>query len=1102
MKQSKQSSDAQKVNDLLKKLQGAYLGTKNDSTEEQKSRDSVQDRALREQLKDVLEHAENTAEQSETDEAEEQSAANVSASEEPKPNRQAEKPKAKKTAAKKAPTAKAEQKPSADAPAVSEQPAAPKRETATEAPKATEAPSQPAVPTPPKKKAEKNAPAKELSKKETAPETVSVPITIASPTLSAVTAPSKETTTVGTPLIQAEVRATTAPPPKKEVPKPTADRASEQADDVVAERKEPTSTEVPKQKPNETEEAPIVIKPKEEAKPVSEPIVIRPRVRSTPAVAPQTMEEERAKQPISIGKKRAAAHTDAPSVTLPKGAAPVTPPRKEPPAAAKKATTEKATLRSEKPKKAAEPQAGNAQEPSHTAPAKKRSSSVSMPRPLSKRPHTAPKPTVSKKKAVRQEEPSDEQFNENLDIALEDELLPATEPEEIPMDAPDRSSADVLQKNTATRRRLLRQQAEESKLSALELAKKRSGLNEDDIAMIFELGYEHELARLLGYDVMRKLKNEHLRKIGRSNRKHYRTSLGYRGEEYAGGEQKTAVLAAYFHDRKQLVLQTVFTALLTFVLLFADMPYLIDGGALSAFAAAYPAALPVVGVLLLLVCAGLSRRQLLAGLCSFFKFSPTPYSVNAVLLPLCVVYDVLCIAVFPWLFPVNFIMALALLLTQLLELLRLRSELKIFQLISADCEKTVLEDATPRKKKLRQGEKIVKIINDDLGREMFRVRKAKQVTGFFRRFNSNDAAALPFTLFLCTTLLLSLMVSIVRAIQADSISEALSAFMSTLLIGAPLSAQIGFLYPLVRANGLLMKRNCALLGEESAEEYDRHQRLIFRDDDLYRVEKKAELSVRRGDELRRDLRLAGILFRKVGGTLRVLGQTGPLTDADDPRVSVLRITETGLEAIVDNKYHILAGDSAFLQKSGVRTPPESDDQALRRNERTGLMYVAIDGTVKLSYELEYRSQKSFEELIDLLAENDTSVAVFTYDPNISNSFLQSSRPEGEPVHVYKPGRFEPEESPELLDSGAIALGEPTDIVYPLLAAKSIGRIRKTVWRMQLIASIIGALGVLLLPLLKLSLLSTVGTILLYQLFWCLLSVITASTELRRHTFLP
>ena len=44
--------------------------------------------------------------------------------------------------------------------------------------------------------------------------------------------------------------------------------------------------------------------------------------------------------------------------------------------------------------------------------------------------------------------------------------------------------------------------------------------------------------------------------------------------------------------------------------------------------------------------------------------------------------------------------------------------MKTLRLLSANGEKNVLVPATPRKKKLRQGDKIVKVINDDIGENL------------------------------------------------------------------------------------------------------------------------------------------------------------------------------------------------------------------------------------------------------------------------------------------------------------------------------------------------------------------------------------------------
>ena len=43
--------------------------------------------------------------------------------------------------------------------------------------------------------------------------------------------------------------------------------------------------------------------------------------------------------------------------------------------------------------------------------------------------------------------------------------------------------------------------------TAVESILKKNGLSKDDVAMMFELGYESELGRVVGYDNLKKLKN-------------------------------------------------------------------------------------------------------------------------------------------------------------------------------------------------------------------------------------------------------------------------------------------------------------------------------------------------------------------------------------------------------------------------------------------------------------------------------------------------------------------------------------------------------------------------------------------------------------------
>ena len=686
---------------------------------------------------------------------------------------------------------------------------------------------------------------------------------------------------------------------------------------------------------------------------------------------------------------------------------------------------------------------------------------------------------------------NDEGLDEVLDEILEEEI-PL---EGIPTEADDSASE---KKSFSQRRREARQTQAEQDASELERIRKKSGLSEDDVAMIFELGYENELGRLVGYENLKKLKYEHLRRTAQSDRRHYLTAFGFRGTEYAGAHQRESVLAAYTHDRKTLILRSLGTAALTLLLLFADIPSLV-GAPLTDLAASTPLLFPLLGILLLVACAALSWKQVWAGLLSLLRFTPSPYSVCAALLPVTLIYDLLSLFTRTPMLRVNFLTACALLVTVFCDCLRLSCELSAFRIISADGAKTVLSAAEPRKKKLRRGDSVVKIISDDVGESLFRVNTAEQTVGFFRRFNAMDGTARPFGTALILAFSSATLLAFANAVYTSSIASALSAFMTVLLISLPCSTVFGYVYPLFRAGRLLSGKRCALMGNEAVEEYDCHKTVIFRDSELFTAQKQTDVSIREDSDFRRDFQLCGILFRKLGGSLAELIAM-PKNVREDPPVSVLRITESGVEAMVDNRYHLLAGNDEFLRRNGIAVAKESTDKALRRTPNVALLYVAVDGIPKLSFEIEYNCKPDFERIVTDLAFNDTVVGLHSYDPNLNDAFVPLCRPRrNDPVRVIKPNRYDEGSILEIVDAGAVALDEPRDIVYPIHAASGIGMVRRFSARMQLISALVGSLAAVLLTVFGHGHLLNVFSIAAYQLFWIAISLFASHSELNRNT---
>ena len=714
--------------------------------------------------------------------------------------------------------------------------------------------------------------------------------------------------------------------------------------------------------------------------------------------------------------------------------------------------------------------------------------------------NTAPRKRVRPLQTVGQAQRSyDENLDEALDVAL-DEFIDTdfSMPEEIPVDAPEEIQSQPKPTNLLQRMKMRREALAEKKMSAMEIIRRRSGFSDDDIEMIFELGYESELGRLVGYDNLKKLKYDHLHRMSRESHKRYRTAFGYCGQDSVTPQNKASIIAKYMYDRKTLIVRTLLTVLALLLVTLLDYPALI-GGAYEALDASMPLLFPVLSLIVMVAATILSYRQFNAGFRSYFKLKPTPYSTLSVIVPLAFLYDIVAMVAQIPMVHINCIATGALLLVCVCDIFRLTSEMRVFRLLATDIPKTVLDPTEPRKKKLRQGKKLIKIINDDLDENFYHVHEAQLTMGFFRRFNELNPSNASFRILLTLPIVLGFLASFV-VVLTNGLGDALNTFITISVLGMPGAACLGFFFPLSHANNLLTREHCALIGEEAVEEYNESKTVIFNDYRLCRAVSSSELAIRdKSDDLRRDLKLAGILFRKIGGSLEEIGNA-TATKSTDPSVAFVRIDDAGVEAVIDNQYHVIAGDANFLKKSGIRIPRETADRALRRAANVGLLYFAVDGVLKLTYDIEYALDPRFEIIAERLADPDTSVAIQSYNPNLSEEFLgQIRHSEAVPVRVIKPGKYESNAVLEISDTGAIALGGESHIVNPLYAAKKINMTKRISFYMQAAAASIAFVATLVMMLLSQQALLTPALFGLYYLGWSVASIILSFALVNKRT---
>lgn len=686
----------------------------------------------------------------------------------------------------------------------------------------------------------------------------------------------------------------------------------------------------------------------------------------------------------------------------------------------------------------------------------KRKTPPAVPSPRSTRePSSASKSRTVKKRPTQIPKPL-QQEDEGLDIVLEnvqsEQIIETPQREENPYNIPQETSSLSKKEKTDFF----------SMLSAEEILKyteKKTGLTADDVSMIFELGYESELGNLIGQDALKKIRSKYIRATHSADKEHYRTAFGYRNQEYTGEQSRDLILANYVHDKKVLIVRLALTALMMLLLLPLEIPSLLQtlihpNGQIAVIL------FPLLRLCILLFAGCMSFKQLQAGIKSFLHISPTPYSAVGLLFPLAVVGGVINLFLAG---NGNPLVSLALptvgtlLLTAICDALRLFSEMKVFRILSAEDDKTVLEQTQLHKKKLRHGDKVVKIINDDVDQNLYSLQKTHTVSGFFRRCNDTESAIRPFGFLLLATLTFSFLTGLFSVVCGKEFSTVASTVLLTFYFALPIPSVLLFSYPLSYANRLLTHRNCALVGEESVMEYSQPKTVIFRDRDMYSIKKCTQTMAREGEDFRQDMRLAALLFREMNGALNDSG-----ADRGKSSVTFVRLAESGTEALVEH-HHLLAGDAKFLSKSGVRVPKETTDRASKRSENTVLMYVAINGILKLTYEIEYTLSHAFEEQVAILARHSACSAILTCNPNINDNFLQQTMGDcAEYVRIIKPSRYEQEETSEVSDSGVVALSERFDVTRPVIAATLIQRIRTDGYRIQAAIAFIGALLALLL----------------------------------------
>ena len=184
----------------------------------------------------------------------------------------------------------------------------------------------------------------------------------------------------------------------------------------------------------------------------------------------------------------------------------------------------------------------------------------------------------------------------------------------------------------------------------------------------------------------------------------------------------------------------------------------------------------------------------------------------------------------------------------------------------------------------------------------------------------------------------------------------------------------------------LKHRGCIIASEKATAKIGDCDALVFSDRHLFKESDAKDNGIKIYNEHRtKDVLVClDAVYSAIGGPMQSLF-AGANKSGTKKKVTIIRITRNGLEAIVDDRISVIIGSTDYLMRYGIST--EDDGKKVV----PGILYVALNSKLEAKLSLNYRPEPLFEELCVMMGDNGISTVIETYDPVISGAYVARCR---------------------------------------------------------------------------------------------------------------
>ncbi len=321
-------------------------------------------------------------------------------------------------------------------------------------------------------------------------------------------------------------------------------------------------------------------------------------------------------------------------------------------------------------------------------------------------------------------------------------------------------------------------------------------------------------------------------------------------------------------------------------------------------------------------------------------------------------------------------------------------------------------------------------------------------------------------------------------------------FTGALCITAPIAGVISANLPLTMVNRRLDRWGATLCGYSTVEQFANVNGVVLRCSDLFPPQSVTLQTIRPFNRTPMDeviLDAASVLSRCDSTLTQIFSEmvSGPgiLRDVD----GLTYEDGMGISAWVSGR-RVLIGNRELMKAHGVAIPPREYEEQYGRGKQ--LLYLSNSGQAAAMYVLSYKGDKQMRRSLELLADRDIAVCVYSTDPNVTAQ--QISQVYGFPRELVKiiPAALH-REMDRYLDPQAKArasvvhTGAPASYVRAVAAARSCDGVLTVETALILLSVVVGFALVTFFAFTGSMEALTWVTIAAYQGFWAVVQLLVA-----------